>query len=1273
MHALRIFLSSPGDVTPEREIARQVIDELGRSHLVRSKVMMQFLAWDDEAAKVPMDARVTPQESVNRVMGLPADCDLTVVLLWSRIGSPPAGLTRPNGSPYESGTVWEYENALGANKPVYVYRKSAEPMIGLKDRDFAAKRRQFEAVESFFSGFQNADGSLRAGFNQFVDADDFRRQFRQHLEAFLKPYLESSAPAAAPVVSGATFRWPSAWDFAAYMADKRGGFSGREWLFADVQKWLADPASRALLIRADFGVGKSAFLAELVSRNPGGTVVAWHFCQHDTRETLRAGAFVSSLAAHLRERLPGYREQVEARPDLQERLDRALEDPGSAFEAAVLNPLAALPAPPEPRLILIDALDEALEVDAEEVRRAGTLVSLLANKARRLPAWLQLVVTSRNNPEVIGRLEGAFTLTQIDAEGEHNRDDLHAFALHRAASGPITAQLAAAGRSAEWLADLLRDKAGGKFLYVTRALRDLEGGRLTLAQAGALPPGMDGFYRDAFERRFDRAGRDYEPYRALLGLLCALREPVSAEPLAELLGCEPAHVKQARALLPDFIVQRRGGYTFEHFSIAEWLSRENEEGFARAGPYAVRLAEAEAQIHDRALKRIAEGTTHQLDYLVRHLDQHLPDPAERQEAFTILMADYSWLRERLRLAGTDALIGDCQHLGEGEFRRLLAACLRNSAYVLRRNTDQLPGQLLGRLEGQADATGFPELCFSVRTEMARSVQAGERDAALLPYNASLRLDAALLDVREIGFFGCLAALPDGRLALTAGYGICLWDPSELGEPEVWLERAGGGTSALAVLSPDTLASGHYDGSIRLWDIASGKERIVLTGHGEVVEALMPLPDGRLASASRDSTIRLWDLEDSRESKVFEGHAGSVYALAVLPDGRIASGGNDGICLWDLYGENPPQVLKGHHSVVCSLAILVDGRLASGSWDGTIRLWDMDAPSHPEVLGGSGSFVMALTVLPDGRLVSSHSDECIRLWECARLRKETGPQAIGCWVSNLGVSPSGLIIAGLSDGSVFLCDFPRSSAYRLLTDGRDVKARALAALPDGGVAVGAEDCRIYVWDQQGAKRMVLEGHAGSVDVVMLLPDGRLASASGDGTVRFWDLATGEECKTLEGNNGYLRTLAVLPDGRIAAGGPDGICVWDTAGIVQRLVVEGNEIVDQLVALPDCRLVAAGTYSGISLWDLTSNRELEPLERGGGPLGPVRHYLTLFSDGRLLVAANRLIRLWHRGLNSICAEFEADALITCLIATPSGQIVAGDQSGNLHFLDLIERRW
>ncbi len=101
---MKIFLSSPGDVAEERTLAREVLQRLQRTPLLKGKVTIEVVSWDDPDAPAPMFATLTPQEAVNRGLSKPSECDLTVVILWSRMGTPLPEPRKADGSRYLSGT-----------------------------------------------------------------------------------------------------------------------------------------------------------------------------------------------------------------------------------------------------------------------------------------------------------------------------------------------------------------------------------------------------------------------------------------------------------------------------------------------------------------------------------------------------------------------------------------------------------------------------------------------------------------------------------------------------------------------------------------------------------------------------------------------------------------------------------------------------------------------------------------------------------------------------------------------------------------------------------------------------------------------------------------------------------------------------------------------------------------------------------------------------------------------------------------------------------------
>jgi WD40 repeat protein len=159
-----------------------------------------------------------------------------------------------------------------------------------------------------------------------------------------------------------------------------------------------------------------------------------------------------------------------------------------------------------------------------------------------------------------------------------------------------------------------------------------------------------------------------------------------------------------------------------------------------------------------------------------------------------------------------------------------------------------------------------------------------------------------------------------------------------------------------------LASGSADNTVRVWDVASGKETARLQGHGGAVNAVAFSPDGtRLASGSADNTVRVWDVASGKETARLAGHDFGVRS-------RLASGALDTtVRLWDVASGQATARLAGHGDSVLWVAFSPDGtRLASGAFDTTVRLWDVASGKATAGLEGDGSTVGSVAFSPDAR-------------------------------------------------------------------------------------------------------------------------------------------------------------------------------------------------------------------------------------------------------------------------------------------------------------------
>ena len=134
-----------------------------------------------------------------------------------------------------------------------------------------------------------------------------------------------------------------------------------------------------------------------------------------------------------------------------------------------------------------------------------------------------------------------------------------------------------------------------------------------------------------------------------------------------------------------------------------------------------------------------------------------------------------------------------------------------------------------------------------------------------------------------------------------------------------------------------------DKTLKLWDLASGKELRTFTGHSSVVSGVAIAPDGRTAlSGSSDKTLKLWDLVSGKELRTFTGHSGEVLSVAIAPDGRTAlSGGTDmTLKLWDLASGREATHLQG------AFCLGEQRRHCPGRSSRALR----ERGQHPEALG-----------------------------------------------------------------------------------------------------------------------------------------------------------------------------------------------------------------------------------------------------------------------------------------------------------------------------------
>jgi WD40 repeat protein len=368
-----------------------------------------------------------------------------------------------------------------------------------------------------------------------------------------------------------------------------------------------------------------------------------------------------------------------------------------------------------------------------------------------------------------------------------------------------------------------------------------------------------------------------------------------------------------------------------------------------------------------------------------------------------------------------------------------------------------------------------------------------------------------------------------------------------------------------------IASAAADRSVKIWDVATGRERASYSGHTDVVNDCAIAPDGSyVVSVSLDGTMKLWDTSASLPAAhpPVVQHGAWVNGCAVSAAGRVAasSSSDQTVRLWDTRTAAGGRVLRGHMNSVRSCAFGADeSYLVSASADKSLRVWDVRNGAVLATLLGHTDWVNGCSVSAGGQLVlSGSSDKTLRLWDTRtwmpRLRIAAHADSVNaCRFAANGV----FFVSASSDHTLKICLFERA---------RD----AWESLPISHQRLGVAE-----WERILAPR-VLDAHASTVNDCAVSPDSAfIVSASADRTLRIWDVTTGRVRRILEGHRSHVYGCAISPDGRhVASVSADNtLKIWevDNGECVSTLHVDG--VLEDCAWMPDGHGIMAVGAAGV----------------------------------------------------------------------------------------------
>ena len=138
---------------------------------------------------------------------------------------------------------------------------------------------------------------------------------------------------------------------------------------------------------------------------------------------------------------------------------------------------------------------------------------------------------------------------------------------------------------------------------------------------------------------------------------------------------------------------------------------------------------------------------------------------------------------------------------------------------------------------------------------------------------------------------------------------------------------------------DTLVSGSYDSTVRVWKISTGENVHVLTGHTQkVYSVVLDLKRNRCISGSMDSFVRIWDLSTGHCLHLLEGHT-LLVGLLDLEDERLVSAAADStLRVWDPENGRCKQILTAHTGAITCFQH--DARKVISGSEKTVKIWDI---------------------------------------------------------------------------------------------------------------------------------------------------------------------------------------------------------------------------------------------------------------------------------------------------------------------------------------------
>jgi WD40 repeat protein len=568
--------------------------------------------------------------------------------------------------------------------------------------------------------------------------------------------------------------------------------------------------------------------------------------------------------------------------------------------------------------------------------------------------------------------------------------------------------------------------------------------------------------------------------------------------------------------------------------------------------------------------------------------------------------------------------------------------------------------------------------------------AGAQDGSIAFWDVETA-DALARVTEHLGQVSALAFFPDGSRVLSGSWDrvLKIWNVETAEQIEreqrapIGAENADSGAQQQFMIcccrSPNGawLAAGSSDGSLTLWDAATGATLGVFSLHRDFVMACVFSPDSRwIVSGAWDGSLRSFDREERREGPAFElpekifscafsqdgkrmvaGCASVIMvwdveglniwercawhsngerfvSCAVAPDGGwiIAATKGGKFVVWDVDREAPVRSFEGDPGVVCCTLSPDARRLASGCDPPALRIWDVTSGQQLQELIGHTAEVVSCNFSVDGRrLVSGSYDQTVRIWELEIPGRATVLSGHTDQVQDACFTADGNRILSVAvDGTARLWDAATGAWLGYLLSPEDSALLCIYSPDRQCFLTASHRHSLKLWSgETGQFERLLVGHRNAVRACSFSVQGQLVSASADGTLKLWDVASSEPSRSLVGHTGPVQSCAFSPDGSwIVSGGWDKtIRLWGAGNGEVLATLRGHDgwVQVVLVTADGSRIVSCAHDKTIVIWDAVTGQRIHTLNGHNSVINAA----ALSPDGSRLVTGSEdgILNVWE----------------------------------------------